>query len=346
LFLNLNEAHAPYTAPRGFDDFERFLPPGTTLEDLPDGYFGYAADRRDYNSGARELLDAEPEIQRALYDASILYQDSLLDRLFKGMRELEIMEETLVIVTSDHGEEFNEQGRFGHQLSLSDRLLHVPLILRYPELLPARARVAEPASLVDVFPTVLGVIEAKSGVKPKPEPSLQALEGFDLLPRMRGEAVMPRNWVMAHADNPTDYLVGFSNFALDGSFPLAKNSMHAITMLRRGSQKYFRFGDGFEAWLDLAFDPHEDAAERDEVEANPELPAEAAAFSQGLDHLLETLMIRREMLTGQVARFSLSKNRGATGIELHNLELAGYIGEQPTSREIYPPPLPAQVIPD
>lgn len=346
LFLNLNEAHAPYTAPRDFKDFGRFLPPGAVLEDLPQGYFGHAADRRDYNSGARELLDAEPEIQRALYDASILYQDSLLDRLFLGLREQELMEDTLVIVTSDHGEEFNEQGRFGHQLSLSDRLLHVPLIVRYPQLLPARARVADPVSLVDVFPTVLGVLEAQSGFAPERGPTLQALEGFDLLPRMRGESAAPRDWVMAHADNPTGYLVGFSNFALDGSFPLAETSMHAITMLRRGTQKYFRFSDGAEAWLDLEVDPHEDAAERGLSTGSTVIAPEATAFAQGLDFLLEQLTIRREMLTGHVARFALSKNSQPSDGERRNLELAGYIGEQSLPGEVPPPALPSQVIPD
>lgn len=346
LFLNLNEAHAPYTPPKGFDDFGRFLPPGAVLEDLPDGYFGHAADRRNYNSGARELLDAEAEIQRALYDASILYQDGLLAQLFEGLREQELMEDTLVIVTSDHGEEFNEQGRFGHQMSLSDRLLHVPLIVRYPELIPARARVADPVSLVDVFPTILGVIEAKSGFAPPRGPALQALEGFDLLPRMRGEAAAPRDWVLAHADNPTGYLVGFTNFALDGSFPLAETSMHAITMLRRGSQKYFRFSDGVEAWLDLGIDPNEDAAERGQPSESSSLPAEAEAFAQGLDLLLERLSIRREMLAGHVARFALAKNRDAVDDERRNQELLGYIGEQAAPGEIPPPPLPAQVIPD
>lgn len=342
LFLNLNEAHAPYLPPDGFEDFGRYLPEGAELEDLPEGYFGHAPDRKNYNSGARGLLEAEVEIQRALYDASILYQDGLLDQLFEGLRAQGLMEDTLVIVTADHGEEFNEQGRFGHQLSLSDRLLHVPLIMRYPSMLPARARVLEPVSLVDVFPTVLGVLQASVETPFEPGPQLQALEGFDLLPRIRGEEDSPRDWVLAHADNPTGYLAGFPNFSTDpAEFPLAAYAMHSITMLRRGNEKYFRFGDGLEAWLDLSADPREDAAERLHVAEDAVLPAEATAFASGLDLVLERILIRRELLAGHMARFSSGQSGDtANDAERQRLESIGYMGERKPQGAILPPPIP------
>ncbi len=342
LFLNLNEAHSPYLPPEGFEEFGRYLPEGADLADLPEGYFGHAPDRKRYNSGERDLLDAEVEIQQALYDASILYQDGLLNQLFEGLRAQGLMEDTLVIVTADHGEEFNEQGRFGHQLSLSDRLLHVPLILRYPSMLPARARILEPVSLVDVFPTVLGVLQASVETPFEPGPQLQALEGFNLLPRLRGEEEAPRDWVLAYADNPTGYLAGFPNFSTDPEeFPLAAYAMHSITMLRRGSEKYFRFGDGWEAWLDLNRDPREDAAERSQRNDAVALPAEAAAFASGLDLVLERILIRRELLAGHMARFSSSQGpASANDLERQRLESIGYLGERKPSSEILPPPIP------
>lgn len=345
LFLNLNEAHAPYLPPKGFADFGRYLPDGAVLEDLPEGYFGHAPDRKNYNSGVRPLLEAEVEIQRALYDASILYQDGLLERLFEGLRAFELMEDTLVIVTADHGEEFNEQGRFGHQLSLSDRLLHVPLIMRLPSLLPARVRVGEPVSLVDVFPTVLGALHESSPNGIEPGPQLQALEGFNLLPRIRGEAETPRDWVIAHADNPTGYLAGFPNFSTDPEeFPLAAYGMHSITMLRHGTSKYFRFGDGKEAWLDLAQDPHEDAAERSAVLATLELPEQAASYASGLDFVLERILVRRELLAGHMARFGTGKNQAPrAAADRQNMEKLGYVGERAAAGSILPPPLPASL---
>lgn len=332
LFLNLNEAHAPYLPPQGAEDFGRFLPPGAVLDDLPEEYFGHAPDRKALNSGARPRMDAEDEIQRALYDASILYQDGLLEDLFNGLRDGGHMEDTLVLITSDHGEEFGEQGRFGHQLSLSDRLLHVPLIARYPSLLPAGMRIADEVSLVDVFPTILGVLHEIAPPEEPVEPSaeLRALEGFNLLPRMRGESVSPRDWVLAHADHPTGYLAGFPNFSLDETFPLAQTGMFEITMLRHGSEKYFRFSDGAEVWLDLELDPHEDAAERAADGWPGALPDGATRLAAGLDQLLDRLAVRHELLTGHLARMAGKGRAARTGAERERqaLEQAGYLGER------------------
>jgi hypothetical protein len=137
-------------------------------------------------------------------------------------------------------------------------------------------------------------------------------------------------------------LAGFPNFSTDPTeFPLAAYGMHSITMLRRGNEKYFRFGDGLEAWLDLSVDPREDAAERLRRAEDAALPAEAAAFASGLDLVLERILVRRELLAGHMARFSSSQSGNAAGeAERQSLEGLGYMGKRKPLGEILPPPIP------
>jgi arylsulfatase A-like enzyme len=111
----------------------------------------------DPDNFARADLDA--------YDGSIRGMDTELGRLFERLRELGIDDRTLVAFTSDHGEEFFEHGLPYHGQSLHGELTRVPLVIRYPDAVPARRVVDEPVGLVDVMPTLL----ALSGLETPPE---------------------------------------------------------------------------------------------------------------------------------------------------------------------------------
>jgi arylsulfatase A-like enzyme len=91
----------------------------------------------------------------ALYDGEIRYADSELGKLFGYLRELGEWDNTVVVLTADHGDEFFEHGWKGHRQSLYDEVLLVPLILRYPPALPRGRRVAEQVRLIDIAPTLL-----------------------------------------------------------------------------------------------------------------------------------------------------------------------------------------------
>jgi arylsulfatase A-like enzyme len=106
-----------------------------------------------------------------LYDAEIRQLDAELERLLAGLAELGLEDRTLVIVTSDHGEEFQEHGGVLHGRTMYEEVLRVPLILRGPGV-PADRRVAELALVADVAPTLLGWL----GVLPA-----EPLDGVDLL---------------------------------------------------------------------------------------------------------------------------------------------------------------------
>ncbi len=87
------------------------------------------------------------------YDGEIAWTDSQLGRLFQTLKEWGLYENTAIIVTSDHGEEFLDHGQKGHGHTLFDELIRVPLILKAPAI-PAGMVVDCPVGLVDLFPTI------------------------------------------------------------------------------------------------------------------------------------------------------------------------------------------------
>jgi arylsulfatase A-like enzyme len=93
-----------------------------------------------------------------LYDAGIRrMDDTTLTALLDALDRRGLADDTLVVFTSDHGEAFQEHGRFLHD-DLHAETLHVPLVLRLPGRLPAGRRVQELAGLVDLMPTVLELV--------------------------------------------------------------------------------------------------------------------------------------------------------------------------------------------
>ena len=103
--------------------------------------------------------NADIDFILALYDAELRYTDHFIGRLLDLLEELDIDDETLVIVTSDHGEEFYERTRWGHQRSLFDEVLRVPLVMRLPGSVPKGVSVAGQARIQDIYPTVAELLQ-------------------------------------------------------------------------------------------------------------------------------------------------------------------------------------------
>lgn len=101
---------------------------------------------------------------RALYCAEIRYTDDHVGRLLDLLDELDLARDTLVVLTSDHGEEFYERDRWGHQRTLYDEVLAIPLALRFPGRVPAGVRPRGQARIQDVYATVADLV----GVAPPP----------------------------------------------------------------------------------------------------------------------------------------------------------------------------------
>ncbi len=95
----------------------------------------------------------------ALYGAEVRYQDSRLGDILRIIDEYSGQEQTLLIVTADHGENLGEGGRWDHTRELNDVLIHVPLIVRYPKLFPPGGRVSGLCQTTDLVATVLDVLD-------------------------------------------------------------------------------------------------------------------------------------------------------------------------------------------
>jgi len=94
-----------------------------------------------------------------LYDGEVRYVDASLGDFFQYLRGRALYEGALIIVTSDHGEGLGEHGEETHGMFLYESTLRVPLLIKYPRNEHAGVRVAAPALLIDIFPTVLSVLD-------------------------------------------------------------------------------------------------------------------------------------------------------------------------------------------
>ena len=117
----------------------------------------------------------------ALYDGEITYHDVHFQAIMDGLERRHLADDTLVIVTSDHGEEFWDHGSVGHGHSLYEELLHVPMFVRHPGLPQGRIarEVGADVGLVDVLPTIFDALGL-------PIPS--GVAGRSFLPALLGES--------------------------------------------------------------------------------------------------------------------------------------------------------------
>jgi arylsulfatase A-like enzyme len=157
-YLHYLDAHMPYCPPESTRG--RFRTSG-------DGVPECLASRQmieDVRYGRIELSADEITEMIAAYDEELAALDADLGDLFRKMKKKGLWDETLIVVTADHGEEFLEHGSIGHQKGLHDELIHVPLIIKQPASWdsPAGAVVDDVVELRDVSTTVLEAL----GVEP------------------------------------------------------------------------------------------------------------------------------------------------------------------------------------
>jgi arylsulfatase A-like enzyme len=144
LYVHYIDPHSPYRAPPGFR-----------------GYYADAASSTSthWRVGTR----APAEIQEVIdqYDEEIRYTDQRFGVLIDEIRDEGLLEETIVVFLSDHGEGFGERGLGHHSYGVYSELIDVPLLIRYPKALtPGRSSV--PVQHVDVFPTILDLARIDS----------------------------------------------------------------------------------------------------------------------------------------------------------------------------------------
>ena len=166
-YLHYMDVHEPYWPPA---EFRPPVPDGVRSA-VARGRLAGIAERVNWSTGP-PLATAEVQHLRNLYDGGIRFWDFELQRLLDGLTALGVRDSTIVVVTADHGEEFQEHGKLTHGPDLYDELLHVPLVVVGPGVAPGRVR--EQVQGIDLFPTVAAMlgVQAPAG-----------LPGVDLMAR-------------------------------------------------------------------------------------------------------------------------------------------------------------------
>jgi arylsulfatase A-like enzyme len=190
---------------------------------------------------------------RDLYDDSIAYLDRRLGTLLDELDRRGVLDDTVVIVTSDHGEHLGDHLLFFHGCSLYRQVVEVPLVIVDPKGMPAGLEVAEPVSLRDLPATVLDLLGlGREAVFPG-----RSLARFRNL--RNGGAIPEFEPLLMETDTP-------ALLTNQGREPVARGPMKAVVA---GGMHYIRSGDGIEELYALEHDPEEqeDASTRPDAQA-------------------------------------------------------------------------------
>ena len=167
--------------------------PRERVEELLTGFDAVAHAQRMLELPEGEAAERHREGARLLYDASLRVADRLVGDVVDALRGAGRLDETVLVVLSDHGEELYERGELGHGDSVYEELVRVPLLVRAPGLAPAR--VPDVVSLVDLAPTLAELCGvARLDFAPNRH------DGRSLVVLLRGEPLPPRA-VLARGDN-------------------------------------------------------------------------------------------------------------------------------------------------
>jgi arylsulfatase A-like enzyme len=143
-FLNYYDAHRPYIAVEPYKS--RFVRDSS-------GRFHPRMSHLNFKEASKD----EIRWTQDNYDAAIAYQDAQVGQVMDELKRRGMLDNTLIIVTSDHGEHFGDHNRLGHMNSLYRQLLQVPLLMRLPGRVPAGLVVSTPVTLRDLPRTILSI---------------------------------------------------------------------------------------------------------------------------------------------------------------------------------------------
>jgi len=134
-------------------------PPYDTMYDPPRGHLDLTGEvGRATRSGAFPLTEGDVRYLQSQYKGEITFLDAHLKLMYERLAEKGLADRTLLVFLADHGDEFWEHLGIGHGHSLYEELLHVPLVFSLPGLIPAGKRPRGHVQLIDVPPTILGLI--------------------------------------------------------------------------------------------------------------------------------------------------------------------------------------------
>lgn len=188
LYLHYFEPHSPYRAPRHYKhlydpEFKGHYVEGPNGKQVCEYVEGPLAQSECFvekppSKGQPVLGEREQRNLVAQYDGEITFLDLYLGKLVDFLKEEDLFDDTLIVITADHGEAFWEHGYYAHGVDVFQEEVHIPLIVTWPKGLPGGIRKPDPVGLVDIMPTLL---EA-AGLPPVP-----GMQGRSFLNVLRGE---------------------------------------------------------------------------------------------------------------------------------------------------------------
>ena len=179
----------------------------------------------------------------ALYDGGIRYTDDVLHGFFEDLFQDGLLDDTLVVIFSDHGEEFLDHNGLLHE-KLYRETLHVPLILFWPASLPGEVIIESQVPLIDLGPTLLNLV----AVETPPQ-----MEGTSLLPLLQDPNEVDHRFAFSEEPWVHD---GHHRSIRDGSRTLYDHGTGEIELFSVGEDP-FEQEDLFSTHLDIAFEMHQ-----------------------------------------------------------------------------------------
>lgn len=181
LMLRHMDPHSPYLPPRPFErifyDKDEFDPNNKSMDPVFD-FKPFA----DYFVSWIPEGCTDKDYVIAQYDGAIAYMDACIQNIFQTLEDMGIMDETLVVITSDHGETLYDHDCYFDHHGLYDVTLRVPLVFRYPGKVPAGKRHADYTQLKDIMPTILEILDIQTDL---------SFDGRSLMPLMKDEWLEP-----------------------------------------------------------------------------------------------------------------------------------------------------------
>lgn len=263
LWLHYMDPHSAYDPPAEYRTLDGPRPVFCNA----DPRWGWTEYPKDPDTGDIALDAADRAYVDSLYWGEVRYVDANIGQVEAFLGQHGLRDRTLFCVTSDHGEEFWEHGRYGHGHSLCGILTHVPCILRGPGITPRRVK--DIVSAVDLMPTLAALTDM--GIAP-------AWRGRNLAPHLRENATMPA--AVPHFIQATNPYVAKEpqRAVIDGDWKLVRGQ---------------RTGNG--QLYNLAQDPQE---EQNRYEAHPDI---ATKMQQQLDAWAASFPSILDAVGGQAA---------------------------------------------
>lgn len=232
--IHYTETHTPYVLPNIFR--KKFLTsPDKKPWEVNQDYFRYY-------SGEARMDESDFEVLRALYDAAISYLDTRIFEIYSFLERKGLLDDTMLIITSDHGDNFGEHGVLFHIFSLYDTLIKVPLIIKYPASLGLSGIENRVVQNTDLIPTIMDLL---------------GLNNKRMLDQIQGNSLISSKIRNRDKSYAISELVKPFGPRMQSLREKLKKYDRQLISIRTESKKYISASDGNHEFYDLHEDPNE-----------------------------------------------------------------------------------------